>query len=80
MGSGRQWGPKAGQSDVRRELRFDLGFGWGQVRSSLRQLGWYRNVPISPSMCFCGRIAPELQLCRPQHLDPAFCARSPCAP
>ena len=40
---GGQSGPEAGQSDVRRELRFDLSLGWGQVHFSLRNLGVYHK-------------------------------------
>ena len=66
--SGSQSDPKAGQSDDRRELRFDLCFGRGQVRSPLKNM-------VEPGVCtLCisafvrGRIAPELQLCRPHKL------------
>ena len=66
---GGQSGPEAGQSDVRRELRFDLSFDWGQVHPSLRNLGVYRNKQSVLSRYLCGRIAPVVHHRRPQTLQ-----------
>ena len=62
---GGQSGPEAGQSDVRRELRFDLSFDWGQVHPSLRNLGVYRRLPVRVATYERGRIAPVVHHRRP---------------
>ena len=60
--------PKAGQSDARREQRFGLGFGRGQVRSSLRNLVVYRKTLPGQSSYSSGRIAPVMHHRRPHNM------------